>query len=388
MVRTSVLRGVRALCAVVACCTGAVADAQALDPTTDIAVVEADDRTATFVGDDTYQLSLRQVARRFYATHDDGFDLLVVFPVFATTAQDGALYEAVSNDVRGLNVDQGGLGPEVFDLSEDYGSERLEGVVQFGDLRDLPDDPAAPFLGPWSALEVLAQEVAHRYGAFLWFSDDGSPSDRLLAHDLAHWSFFLDTGGGLLGGNRWLPGEGGGWVTGPPSKRYGPLDLYLLGLMTAEEVGPLRVLADAQVETRALDAHGRPYGRDSWPAEGVEARGAWTEISVDSIVAVEGAREPSGGAGDPVRRHAFVVVVRAGTGGASDDDVARLETFRRRWVGHYREVTGGRGRVLATLDGRDEPEPADSPDVVSGSSSGCAQGRGWVSLRAALRRRG
>ncbi len=91
MVPTSASRSASAALAsvaIAAACPAAVA-------ASDIAVVEADAQTATFVGEATYQVSLRQVARRFYASQDDRFDTLIVFPAFATTAADGALYEAV-----------------------------------------------------------------------------------------------------------------------------------------------------------------------------------------------------------------------------------------------------------------------------------------------------
>ena len=319
-------------------------------------MVEADAEMAVFVGDDTYQVSLRRVARRFYTEHDDIFDTLVVFPAFATPDSDGGVYEAVSNDVVGVNMDQGGLNPETFDFSvgDEYSSERLEGIIQIGDLRRLPDDPAAPVLGPLSTLDVLAQEVGHRYGAFLWFAASDGPSDQLLRTDLGHWSFFLDTGGSPLGGNGWMEAGGGASKTVAPSGRYAPLDLYLLGLLPADEVEDIRVLDDPNVTTKSLDIVGRPYSRDSIPAPGVVVQGQWQEVSIEQIVAVENPRRPSSSDEDPVRRQAFIALQRAGDGGIDDATMARLEALRQAWVLRYAEITEGRGRVIASLDGADE----------------------------------
>lgn len=351
MVVTSRLRSASATIAALLSAGGASAA-----PPPQIAIVEADAQTATFVGEGTYQVSLRQVARRFYEEHPDEFDTLVVFPAFSTTVAEGALYEPIANDVIGINADLDGLNPETFDLSvgDEYGSERLEGMVQFGDLAQLPGSPDAPMLGRWSVLDLLAQEVAHRHGAFVRFSDDGVASDALLGSDGVHWSFFVDSGGSPLGGNGWRSSPSGGWQTVAPTERYSPLDLYLMGVLPAAEVGEIRVLTDPVVTTQSLDLSGRPFGRDSVPSPGVVVQGSWLEVSVDQIIAVEGARAPSDAQTDPVRRHAFVALYQAGDGGIEDLRVEQLEALRVAWVGRFAELTVDRARVISRLDGRDD----------------------------------
>ena len=88
------------------------------------------------------------------------------------------------------------------------GSSRLDSVHLFPPLRELPEDPEARVDkdNNDNTLSLIAQEVGHRWSAFVWFRDrdrGGVPSSALLGRDRSHWNFFLETGGSPLEGNEW-----------------------------------------------------------------------------------------------------------------------------------------------------------------------------------------
>ncbi len=320
-----------------------------------IAVLEVDEPCTVYAGDDTWLVSLRAVARRFAESRGGGFDHLVVFSAFSTTVGGSAVYHAVANDVRGLNVDRDGANPELFDHSDEYGLPGLQGVVQVGSLSELPDDPEAPFLGVPSVLTLLAHELAHRFGPFVRFAgpEDAGPRDDLLGAGLGHWSFFLDTGGSPLGGNRWLEVEEGRFVSGEPSGAWSGLDLYLLGLLPPEEVPPLALLEDPSVLEPPLDAAGRAWSRESEARPGVVVEATPRAVGVEEVVAAEGPRDPAWDRAPHAWRQAFVLLVRPG-GDPAPEALPRLARLRAAWARHFHALTGGRGRVLTDLDGRDD----------------------------------
>ena len=90
-----------------------------------------------------------------------------------------------------------------------------------------------------TGIEVLGQEVGHRWGSFV----NTNVAD-VLGRGQAHWSFFLDTGafnGSLIGagasvmeGNRWQANGDGSFTTGRPCLTATSLfDLYVMGMLEA-----------------------------------------------------------------------------------------------------------------------------------------------------------
>jgi hypothetical protein len=139
---------------------------------------------------DTLELDTVALSQRFYATHADLYDQLVVWADTRVAPRTAFAYEVtVANDVWGIGVD-------LFDRSRDFGSSgRLRSVVVMDRLTKYPDDPAAKFKGEDSTLSILGQETGHRWLAFVRFRDHNrATSDALLGRDLAHWSFFFDSG--------------------------------------------------------------------------------------------------------------------------------------------------------------------------------------------------
>ncbi len=230
---------------------------------------------------------------------------LVVFTTFDTPGR-APFYAPFANAVRGLGHERTAVGREVFDFSAGVG---LEGVVFMGSFRQYLDDPA-------TARFIFNQELAHRWGAFVWREGPDGDDDILLGRDCAHWSFFVDSGGSALEGNRWRELEPGRFVAEPVTDfGYQPLDQYLMGLRRAADVPPIRVLNPAggmgPCRDRTIDGADNP----SWlpPAGRLGQAVEWwaqpTWVDINQVVALHGPRVPAVGSGR-FSAH-FVVLTRA-----------------------------------------------------------------------------
>src|SRR5258708_1270404 len=105
------------------------------------------------------------VAKKFYATHPDSFDQILLW-TDQPLIRDAFAYElTVANEVRGI-------GQEIFDTSRLGASAwRRRPLVVLYYLAKYPDDPGQKFLGENNTLSVLGQEVGHRWLAYLEFKD-------------------------------------------------------------------------------------------------------------------------------------------------------------------------------------------------------------------------
>ncbi|HET7218421.1 MAG TPA: hypothetical protein VFJ02_10245, partial [Vicinamibacterales bacterium] len=104
------------------------------------------------------QLDAVALARKFYQTHPDNYDQLVIFSDASVVEGDAFAFEVtVANEIRGIGLN-------VFDAARDFGSSgRLRSYVLMDALGKYPDDPQQTFLGENNAVSVLGQEVGHRW---------------------------------------------------------------------------------------------------------------------------------------------------------------------------------------------------------------------------------
>lgn len=270
----------------------------------------------------------------------DEFDTLV-FWGSAALAPSNAFFLPVRNDVTGIGFDD--LGREVFDDGDEFGSERLQGIIWIGP--DWIENAIAA--GPDSVLGILAQETAHRWGATIRFHTDElkSPSDELLGSPF-HWSFLLDTGASPLGGNAWVA-LGDGLFRADPVEavQFSALDLYLMGLLNAEEVGPIRLLGNAHGIEEGTGLFSPQGGRVSHP---VTVRADAVEISIDQVVEVEGLRDPDAGFTAENIRQAWIYVQEAGER-TDSRAIDRLRVLASQWSAEFGRMTRGRGSISIDL---------------------------------------
>jgi hypothetical protein len=280
----------------------------------------------------TRDLDFVSLTKKFYQTHGDDFDQLVIFTNTRTTRVGTFAFEfTVANEVAGIGL-------QVYDSSRDFGSVgRLRSVVDMDLLSRFPDDPLQRFLGENSTLSVMGQECGHRWLAFLDFRDGAANSSALLGRDEAHWSFFFDSDASHMEGNDIEDMGNGVFRTVGAVSRYSALDQYAMGLRAASEVPPMFLVTRVTSGQAAEDA----------PKVGVEIRGVRQDIRIADIVAANGARRPDVVAAPKVFRQAFIYVVSQTR--ESSDELNKIERIRAGWENFFSDSTQGRGTMNARL---------------------------------------
>ena len=157
-------------------------------------------------------LDLGLLGQKFYLTHDDVYDGLVIFHNYDIGIDLGntfAFYRGVRNFTRGIGPNpKQAEALNLFDFGDSFGSGfRLQGLMFMGDLSKYPDDPHARIgrdfgLGLSTPLTVLTHEAGHRYLARPLFVDPQTNelSIDLLGRQLAHWSYFFNSEASLARG--------------------------------------------------------------------------------------------------------------------------------------------------------------------------------------------
>ena len=283
------------------------------------------------------QIDTVAVARKFYRTHSDAYDQLVVWTDVSVVENDTFAYETtIANEIRGLGI-------EIYDTSSSFGSGgRLRSLAIMDALGKYPNDPTARFLGEASTLGVVAHEVAHRWLAFFSFRNHrGEISDAILGRGLAHWSFFFDTDASVMEGNDINDLGGGSFRTTGAWSTYSRLDLYAMGLVGESDVPPFFYVESPANVTP-------PKDRESAPALNVTFNGTRRDVLIQDIVAANGPRIPSTADAPRVHTQAFVFVVGAGRT-ASSDQIDKIDRIRRQWEPFFVQATGGRMRVTTDL---------------------------------------
>lgn len=307
----------------------------------DIAVLEDDGTLLRPVGS-KMEADEVAVARAFYRTHGDDYDFLCIYVASAVPFQifGGRAFAYEENVVQ----DVAGIGLGLWDYSLDFGSGgQLRSLLMLNTLAAYPADPFQDFIVSNHTLDVLAHEAGHRWSAFVQADSLGQAGYGLLGAGLAHWSFYFDDDAAMLGGNDWADNGDGTWTTAHATERYGPLEMYLMGLAAPDEVGALPVLEDPSNCTPPAN-----YTRAHHPLTGVTCAGRPYSFTIADIVAANGPRVPDAAASPKHHRFAFVLVVANGTGPAAAD-LAKLDNIRTLWPAYFSQITAGRATADGTL---------------------------------------
>jgi hypothetical protein len=281
-------------------------------------------------------LDLVAASRRFFSAFGDDYDQLV-FWSDARVVEAGtfAFETTVENSIAGI-------GQEQSHFAAAYGSGgRLASLVVMDDLGKYPADPGQRATGENTTLALVAHETGHRWGATLRFRDtEGVVSDAWLGRQRAHWSFYCDSDASVLEGNEIGDLGGGSFRTTAADQRYGPFDLYAMGLLAESEV-PRAFYVESP--------SGASQDRESAPQTGVSFTGTRREVSIGDVVAAMGRRDPPASRSPRVLRQAWVYVV--GRGRTADPAaIGKLEAIRRAFEGFFHDATGGRMSVETALD--------------------------------------
>lgn len=290
------------------------------------------------------ELDVVVAAQKFYETHEDAYDYLVIFNNLDVSAGDNALaYEmTLRNHVTGT-------GDEPRDIGREFGSPyRLKAVINMGPLRQYPPDPnglvPGRILSRETTLGILGHETGHLFLAYASIRDPRDPRARpLLGRQLAHWSFVFNSEASLVEGNR-IRDNGAGtsprFVTIGNTEAYSPLDQYLMGFLPPEEVPPVFVVRNATVAANRA------------PERGVAFDGERLEVRVEDIIAAEGRRTPDHTVAQRRFRLAFLLVVPKGADPSSEETrqaLDKVDAIRRAFEEYFRTASGGRGLAETSL---------------------------------------
>lgn len=324
----------------------------------DIAILEYDGPGSTYdarLEDGTLNVEARtRVGLRFYETHPDTYDFLVVFTNFAFETNDaGAFHLFGRNDVLGTGKPVGSIGPVVFGSPS-----RLKGWIDMAAVSQYRKPPYSLEPGPGflRTLGVLAHEVGHQWLAEARYKVGDTVFDDLRGADETHWSYLLDSDASLHYGADWRDNHDGTFTAARVTERYSALDLYLMGMLPREKVAPLTLLRNPAIDRHRINREG----------EVVSATGTST-ITIDQIVDATGVRRPDHLHSQKEFRLGFVFLAAPGTE-PSPEDLEAVDRIRRAFGAHFFALTNGVGWAdssLATPPAAPRATTLDLPRAVA-----------------------
>lgn len=283
-------------------------------------------------------IDIVRTAQRFYETHDDAYDYLVIFNTMGVAVAPGALANMTPVRTRAK-----GIGDELMDAGAEFGSRyRLQAVLNMGPASTYPADPYSPvgFRGRITGdntMTLLGHEAGHLFLALASVRDGNSRP--MLGSQNAHWSFNFNSEASLLEGNR-IEDRGEDnefrFVTTGTVEGYSPLDQYLMGLRAPDEVGPMFAVHPSQMNPTRL------------PQRGVLFNGSRLDIHINDLIAAEGRRTPDHTVAQSRFRFAFIVITPEG-GEPPASVIEQIDAYRAEFESYFNRASGGRAWADTTL---------------------------------------
>jgi len=307
----------------------------------------------------TQEIDIVTAAQKFYETHEDAYDYLVIYNNMGIGAMAGALaYEAtVRSSATGYGVAPADDGPQ-------YGSAaRLRSVMNMGTLDNYPLDPNALVLLRAAAqdtpLTVLGHESGHLFLAFASIPDPVDPNTRpMIGFGGAHWSFVFNSEASLDEGEQIIDLTGGSFVTAAVTQGYAPLDRYLMGFAPPGDVPGTFVVLHPSVS---------PLGH---PQSGVAFTGDRLNISVNDVIQAMGRRTPDYTVAQHRFRFGFILVVPKGALDSSFTAATQqVETYRQQFVAAYTKFSANLAAADTTLNRGMRLSLFPAAGVVAGGSA-------------------
>ena len=265
---------------------------------------------------------IQAYTEQFYRHFNDDFDFLILVDNRSLHAEAGA-YAGAMNDVQGIGVD-------LFSSGSEFGSAgKLQGAIILSTVHEFT-----------SGSGVTLHELMHRWSAFIM------PSR---VSDGVHWQTFSNVGGHLdggtfrsalediveLGDNRYQATRRTELTT------FSPLELYLAGFISPEDVPDFWVAADGE-----------------WVEfPNVFTASSITRYTIEDVIAAHGRRIPAAADSQRDFRAAVILLI-------DDDNPAGMEVLDElssviAWFSHagsdrsrgynFYDATGGRATM--TMDG-------------------------------------
>jgi uncharacterized protein (TIGR03437 family) len=276
---------------------------------------------------------------KFYETHEDAYDYLVLFNNMGVAAGPNAL----AYEVTARSVNRSGFGDTPADIGAQFGStRRLQSVMNLGPLSQYPSDPDARVPGRGyttgdTPMTVLGHEAGHLFLAFASVREPYDPELRpMLKPDGVHWSFDFNSEASLLEGNRIRDNGDGTFTTTGTVEGYSLLDQYLMGFRPPADVPPTFLVENSNVPP------------STFSSVNVSFNGSRRSLDVAEIERAEGRRSPDSTVAQRRFRFAFILIVPQGAQ-PSAADIEKIEAYRSRFSDYYSRYAGGQASAEATL---------------------------------------
>lgn len=319
----------------------------------------------------------QQVEDGLLAVHPDDSQFIVIYTTWTLPAGIGAFFQSMSNDVYGVGFEH--IAPEDPVIPEPYFDDTPGSQVQgflhmnrwtqyLGSDEGGTDDATISL--------IFGQELGHAWGSFVYYSQQGGPwTTNLLGRSNAHWSFYVDSGGSPMQGHEWLD-NGNGTFTAIKTDVYvySDLDLYLMGLLPAEDVAPWFVLEDPYdcFDAAAGDNVCAPPGAFQFEAPTYTVGATRRDVTIGDVIAVEGPRMPAWPEAPNEFDVSFLLVKRPGEV-LDDGELAAIDAIVARSIALFEVQTRGLGRVVNRTASED---PGGGETGDTGGSSGGGGGTG------------
>ena len=194
------------------------------------------------------------------------------------------------------------------------------------------------------AMSQIGHEMGHRWSAFVSAKVNGETIEL----GPTHWAMGLQapapfpyqrpTEASAMGGGVWQDNGDGTWTQLDdnyyvPATGYSYLDLYLMGLISADEVPDFFILRN--LKRVGEDAQGRPMFKADR-----------TKVTIQDVIAAEGPRQPDVEHAQKNFNTGMVLVLEHGTT-PSAELIERTNGIRERWIDYWTTVTGHRSTMTA-----------------------------------------
>lgn len=312
----------------------------------------------------TASLDFLAVAQRFYATHDDAYDYLVIFNGLGMP--DSASSLASTRIVRNAFT---GNGDVQVDMGREFGSpSRLQAVIHMAYPGQYPEDLLqARMRYTDTPIGILAHETGHLWLAYATTREpDNANALSLLGGQLAHWSFNFNSLASLLEGNTIEDHNDGTFRTIDATHRFSPLDQYLMGLRPAWDVRLEGHDLFRVADSTTISGNAIPNTR--LPQTGVDMRGFRTNVAIEDIMAANGRRTPDHTVSQKRFRFGFIYIVPAGAQPAQAD-LDKINRFRTLFEPYFSNAADSRAIAETTLKRAMHVSTFPAAGVVAGSTA-------------------
>ena len=302
----------------------------------------------------------------FLAVHPDDSQFIVVYTTWNLPAGIGALYQAVANDVEGIGYQHAAdfdpiIPAEIFDDTPD---SQVQGFLHMNDWTQyLGDDPGG--VDDRLISLIFGQELGHAWLAFVHVAGAGQVADSMLGRSQAHWSFYLDSGGSPVEGHDWTDNGDGTFTAAKKTFfEFSDLDLYLMGLIPAQEVQPWFLIENPTncIDSALPDGSCAPEDGFLFSADSYTVTGSRRDITVDHVIAAEGERIPAWPNAPSTYDVSFLLIKRPDEE-LSEAELRQVDTIIERSVEIFNDQTRGLAQVVNRT-------AAEDPTGGTGSTGG------------------